>query len=112
MALLLRMWTYVVYVFWYLLPSKLRPASFLPRAQVTTEEASRKASAQRAARIIAWVLHIAFVVFMVWLLWQLNRSYDLERVLRSPWRVLHRFWLPGLFLLLYAMFWLGWWVLR
>ena len=40
-------------------------------------------------------------------LWQLNRWSGLDRLLRSPWPILHRVWLPLLAGAVYSLGWLG-----
>lgn len=54
-----------------------------------------------------YVLHVVGVLVVVLGLWWLNYVLDLDKVLRAPWPVLHQFWLPMLFLLGYALYWLG-----
>ena len=64
------------------------------------------------ARVVQWILHIVLVLAVVVLLFWVNQVFDLERVLRSPWRPLNCVWLPLLFLVAYALGWLGWGLLR
>jgi hypothetical protein len=60
-----------------------------------------------AVRLLRWSLHLAFWSVLVVLLWQLNRWSGLERLLRSPWPILHRIWLPLLAVAVYPLGWLG-----
>ncbi len=59
-----------------------------------------------------WAVHALVVLAVVAALFWLNHVLDLDRVLRSPWPALHQVWLPLLFLLAYALCWLGWWLLE
>jgi hypothetical protein len=43
-------------------------------------------------------------------LWLLNRWLDLGKLLVTPHPALRDLWLPSLFLLVYALSWLGWWL--
>jgi hypothetical protein len=62
---------------------------------------------------LRWVLHFLVILLVVLLLGYVNYLLDLERSLRSPFPWLHRYcWLPVLFLLVYALAWLGWWLWR
>src|SRR5262245_10068815 len=54
-----------------------------------------------------YVLHFVGFVVVLLGLWWLNVVLDLDKVLRAPWPALHQFWLPILFLLGYALYWLG-----
>ncbi|HZZ81209.1 MAG TPA: hypothetical protein VFE62_22085, partial [Gemmataceae bacterium] len=54
-----------------------------------------------------WVLHLVFWGVLLTLLWQVNALGGLERVLRSPWPGLHRFWLPLVAVALYPIGWLA-----
>src|SRR5262245_11512429 len=57
-----------------------------------------------------YVLHVAAFVGVLCFLWWINVILDLDKVLRAPWPWLHQFWLPLLFLLGYALYWLGRWL--
>ncbi len=63
-------------------------------------------------RVLLIVLHVLLVVLVVLGLWYLNGAFGLDRVVRWRWLGLHKVWLPLLFLLLYATFWLGCWLWR
>jgi hypothetical protein len=60
-----------------------------------------------AAQMLRWSLHLAFWGVLLVVLWQLNRWSGLDRLLRSPWPILHRVWLPLLAVALYPLGWLG-----
>jgi hypothetical protein len=106
------LWQQIRFVFWALMPRRLRPESLLLEAKAGTDQAFEQARFRRVAAVVRWVLHVLLVLAALVFLWWLNRVYDLERVLRSPWRPLHSLWLPFLFLLAYTLGWLGWWLLR
>jgi hypothetical protein len=57
-----------------------------------------------------WLLHLVIIVIVVLGLWYINWQYDIDKVLNSPVQWLHQFWLPLLFLLGYALCWLGWYL--
>ncbi len=57
--------------------------------------------------LLRWMLHVAFWSLLLVVLWQLNRWSGLDRLLRSPWPILHRVWLPLLAGAIYALSWLG-----
>src|SRR5262249_22286654 len=60
---------------------------------------------------LSWILHVIVVVVVVLALWYINNwLLDLGKVLKSNWPWLHQFWLPLLFLLIYALCWLGWYL--
>lgn len=60
--------------------------------------------------VLRWFIHFLFVALILVALGYLNYRFDLEKVLRSPWPVLHKIWLPFLFFLLYILCWLGYWL--
>jgi hypothetical protein len=64
----------------------------------------------KAGTIVRWILHFLIIGLILAGLYFLNRWLQFERVLRSDLPVLHAFWLPLLFLLLYLMGWLCWWI--
>jgi hypothetical protein len=127
MNLLMRFLDYLGRV---LLPVRLRPTVLQYRVQTALDKAALEAekgvgkAGTHAERIEAgehpkvgwfgfffrWFLHFFFVGLVLAGLWWLNRWLQLERVLRSDWPILHAFWLPLLFLLLYLMAWLAWWI--
>lgn len=59
------------------------------------------------ANFLRWVLHFVMLAAVLVGLWYLNWYFDLEKVLRSPWPILHKVWLPLLFFLLYLLAWLA-----
>ena len=61
-------------------------------------------------RVLWWMAHILLVLLVVLALGAINYMTGLERVLRTRTLNLHRIWLPLLFLLGYALFWLIRWV--
>ena len=61
-------------------------------------------------RVFWWIVHILLVLLVVLVLGAINYTTGLERVLRTRTLNLHRIWLPLLFLLGYALFWLIRWV--
>ena len=63
-----------------------------------------KSSAGLALR---WSLHALFWTGVLAGLWYLNSTGGMERNLRSAWPALHRFWLPLLGVLVYAIAWLS-----
>jgi type VI protein secretion system component VasK len=99
-------------IFWALIPSKLRPQSLVGAARAGSDKAMGQVRFRRVAGVVRWIVHIALVLAVVALLFWINQVFDLERVLRSPWRPVNRVWLPLLFLLAYALGWLGWGLLR
>jgi IcmF-related N-terminal domain len=113
-----------------ILPVRLRPTVLQTRLQASLDKAAmglEKGAAKvgsaaerleggeapksgRAALIFRWFLHFLILGLLLFGLYWLNRWLQLERVLRSEWPILHAYWLPILFLLLYFMAWLGWWI--
>lgn len=63
-------------------------------------------------RVVVWALHALVVVLIVLALYAINRRYHLETELLSPLPGLYPYWLPLLFLLMYAGAWLGYWFFR
>ena len=61
---------------------------------------------------LLWVLHAVVVVCLTLSLYAINRRYHLETELLSPVPWLHDYWLPLLFLLMYAGAWFGYWFFR
>ncbi|MFQ3650674.1 MAG: type VI secretion protein IcmF/TssM N-terminal domain-containing protein [Gemmataceae bacterium] len=66
----------------------------------------------RGRTILYWTAHVLFVVLGVALLAYLNHQAAFDRLVVSPIIGLNRWWLPLLFLALYALGWLGWWLLQ
>ena len=59
---------------------------------------------------VRWTLHGILIAGLLVLLAFINYWLDLEKVLESPWPILRKIWLPILFLLVYALSWLGWYL--
>lgn len=57
--------------------------------------------------VLRWSLHVLFCASVLAGLWYVNRWGGLERVLRSPWPMLHRSWLPLLGMGIYGLAWLS-----
>jgi hypothetical protein len=57
---------------------------------------------------LRWVLHFVLIALILAGLWWVNHSYDLP--VRERGGRLGDFWLPGLFLVVYGLSWLGWWL--
>ena len=66
-------------------------------------------SMQRAAR---WGLHALCVLGIVVCLAFLNYAMRLDVLLLTPIPALRNIWLPVVFIQIYAISWLGWWLLR
>jgi hypothetical protein len=66
--------------------------------------------ANRRRRLLGWAVHILLVVLIVAALAAINYYAGLERVLRTRWLGIEHVWLPLLFLLGYALFWLLRWL--
>lgn len=67
-------------------------------------------SPQRRWQVISWTVHILLVLLVVVGLGVVNHLGGLDRVLRTQTLGLHRVWLPLLFLLGYALYWLIRWL--
>jgi hypothetical protein len=59
---------------------------------------------------VRWLVHAILLTLVLVGLGYLNYFFDLEKVLRAPWPLLRKIWLPLLFLLIYVLGWLGWWL--
>lgn len=59
---------------------------------------------------LKWTVHVLVMILILIGLGFLNHYFDLEKVVEAPWPFLRRIWLPLLFLLIYALAWLGWWL--
>ena len=57
-----------------------------------------------------WVIHFAIVIGILAGLGFLNYALDVGKLLDTPHPLLRRVWLPLLFLLVYALAWVGWWL--
>src|SRR6266540_784144 len=104
--------TTIQWTFWALMPNQWRPHMVVPHAKTMVEGKVSGITFEKFARRLRWVVHIIIVVLIVVALWYINWRFDLEKVLHSPWPILHQVWLPLLFLLIYALCWLGWWLWR
>ncbi|MBL8798678.1 MAG: hypothetical protein JNM56_32590 [Planctomycetia bacterium] len=100
-------------------PENLRPDFIMYKFRLKAEELVNKLDKIDEEKLLKTkrpktygkhALHILLLVGIVVGLWWLNGYLDLDKVLRSPWPVLHHYWLPILFLLGYALYWLGWWL--
>ena len=58
-------------------------------------------------QVVRWGLHALFVIGILVGLAILNYQLDLQKLLRVPWPVLGKTWLPLLFSLVYLLAWLG-----
>ena len=58
-------------------------------------------------RVLRWLVHLVLVGLVLVGLWHLNSVLGVEKLLRSPWPILHQAWLPLLFLLVYLLAWLS-----
>jgi hypothetical protein len=61
---------------------------------------------------VRWLVHFLCLVLVLIGLAFLNYHFDLERILRTPWPILRKIWLPLLFFLIYLLGWLGVWLWR
>lgn len=110
MGIFLWLWERLSATFWMVMPARWKPDTMVLAAKGKTEAATAKFEPSRLMVGLWWLLHVAVVVVVVLGLWYVNGRYDLDKVLRSPWPWLHPFWLPLLFLLGYALCWLGWYL--
>ena len=69
-------------------------------------------TSRKVVIVLLWILHALIVVLLVLALYAINRRYHLETELLSPFPFLHDYWLPLLFLLMYAGAWFGYWFFR
>jgi hypothetical protein len=65
---------------------------------------------RKVGRAILWLVHFTLVVVLFVLLHAINQTFDICRMVRSPWPMLREFMLPILFLLFYSLLWIGWWL--
>jgi hypothetical protein len=63
-------------------------------------------------RAVRWVLHFIIVALILVGLHFLNQALGLNQLILGRSALLRQNWLPILFLLLYALCWLGWWLWR
>src|SRR5579872_2494171 len=110
MQLLAWLWELISSSFWMLVPTRFKPDSVIIEAKQKAEVSTAEVQPSRWMTGLWWLLHLAFVVVVVLVLWYVNSLFDLDKVLRSPWPLLHKVWLPLLFLLGYALCWLGWYL--
>ncbi len=59
---------------------------------------------------VRWALHVLVLVVALLILFALNHLLGIDRLIPLPSRFLRQAWLPILFLLMYALTWLGWWL--
>jgi hypothetical protein len=59
---------------------------------------------------LRWAIHVILVAAILVGLWAVNHYFELSTVLRRAPGPLKDFWLPSLFVLVYALSWLGWWL--
>src|SRR4051794_12395712 len=62
-----------------------------------------------------WVwrgLHLLCLAGVLYLMWWLNRTYEVGHFLQAVPVAYRQFFLPVLFLLVYALSWLGYWLWR
>ena len=111
MGFLLWLWEFLRSAMQMIIPPSLRPQAYFGTARMGLDKVVKERMITIRRRI-AWALHILLVIGVFFLLWWVNYRFDLERVLRSPWPVLHKIWLPLLFLLAYVLLWLGLWLWR
>ncbi len=69
-------------------------------------------TSRKVLRVVVWTLHVVVVILIVLGLYAINRRYHLETELLSPLPGLYPYWLPLLFLLMYAGAWFGYWFFR
>jgi hypothetical protein len=104
------------------LPYQLQPSYIVERVRTKLQSATAKLEAAaddihvkkpKTGHPWHWYLlrGLIVVAVLVALGW-LNHVLDLDKVLRSPWPVLHKIWLPLLFILGCALYWLGLWLWR
>jgi hypothetical protein len=58
--------------------------------------------------VLRVVIHIVVLIAILVGLFFLNRYLELDRFVRAPYPLLRQLWLPLLFLLFYALCWMGW----
>jgi hypothetical protein len=61
---------------------------------------------------VRWALHLLAVALVLLLLYLLNERLGIYRLIPTAFRLVAHVWLPVLFLLVYALGWLGWWLWR
>ena len=110
-------WQALAWLSWILGPARRRPPAWQPPAlggpALAVAERTQSAAPFKRGWFVTlcrWLLHGLIVALILVGLYFVNRWLQLERVLRSDWPFLHAFWLPLLFLLVYAMAWLAWWI--
>ncbi|MBP3957279.1 hypothetical protein J8F10_18700 [Gemmata sp. G18] len=69
-------------------------------------------TSRKVLRVIVWTLHVLIVILVTLGLYAINQRYHLETELLSPFPGLYAYWLPLLFLLMYAGAWFGYWFFR
>jgi hypothetical protein len=110
-----------------LLPARLRPSALTQRVThaLDTSVAGLEKGAGKATKsvekvetgetpvsklytVLRWFLHFLLLFAILYGLYILNGYLQLPKVLHSVLPVLHPYWLPLLFLLLYLMGWFAW----
>ena len=69
-------------------------------------------TSRKVLRVVVWTLHVLVVILITIALYAVNDHYHLETELLSPLPGLRKYWLPLLFLLMYAGAWFGYWFFR
>ena len=59
---------------------------------------------------VAWTIHVILLILTLVLLYFIHQWWHLRRSLLGYPGWVRELWLPILFLLLYVLFWLGWWL--
>jgi hypothetical protein len=78
--------------------------------QATPGEQPKASFATRFWQVMRWILHFVLVALILIGLYYLNRWLGIDKLLHSDWPVLHPYWLPMLFLIVYMLLWLGGWL--
>ncbi|QDV23708.1 type VI secretion protein IcmF/TssM N-terminal domain-containing protein [Aureliella helgolandensis] len=71
-----------------------------------------KKGASLSQRIARWSLHFVCVVGIVLGLAYLNIKLHLDALLLTPIPAMRQYWLPAVFLQVYALSWIAWWMFR
>lgn len=92
--------------------SKAQPEEAKSEQPSAESPSGGKNGPRRKKRVWLRWLHVAAVLATLVVLTFLNQAWGLDRLLESRLHGLHAFWLPLLFLLIYALCWLSWWAIR
>jgi hypothetical protein len=65
---------------------------------------------RRLSPVVRWLLHALALAVVLAVFWLIHYGFDLDRYLWLPHPALRNLWLPLLFLLVYALCWLGRWL--